>query len=233
MLRVLALFAAIGVTAAAFWLTDPDGGKVNTSGNAGDRPAPPPVATGPATASPTPAPATTPTRTPATPAPTVKPTPSKGPATAPRSPATRPQTKAADRPAMTYANTAAFTNISDGTSVERCERLSGRSSLAPTKTVFAVHRRTSPADGTYCFFYIDNYENGNVPPTWTTRIWFGSSPNGHRYDVFLVIMDVDDARQFWAANQVPDGSYADASAIPSGADVAAKVSVVQTGIADC
>ncbi|WP_203930516.1 hypothetical protein [Virgisporangium ochraceum] len=225
MLRVSVLLAAVVVTVAAYWLPGALDGRADSTG--GDRPATPPAAAGGATASPAP-PAGSPSGVPSAPPSTTAATPSGQPGGQPTVPGTT-----ATPPGRSYANTAAFTGISDGAAVDHCERVSGRSSVAPTKTLLTAHRRTSPSDGTYYFFYVDGAQNGNTPSTWTTRIWFGSSADGHLYTVYLLIMDVEEARRFWGGNKVANGSYADAAAIPPSAVVADELRVEQRGLADC
>jgi hypothetical protein len=136
-------------------------------------------------------------------------------------------------PLDTYANTAAFTNIAGGAMVNRCELVAGRADLVPTKTLLLAHRRSSPPSPTFYFFYVDNYVNGGVPPTWSSEVYFGSSDNSQRYDLYLLIMEVSAATSFWKAHVHHSGIYADALAIPATASVAVQLSVVQTGIADC
>lgn len=71
------------------------------------------------------------------------------------------------------------------------------------------------------------YKNGSVPASWNGVHFLGDQP-GQNYDLYLLIMDVDQGEAFWNAHDAADGSYAFADAIPPTAKVASQISVTQT-----
>jgi len=76
------------------------------------------------------------------------------------------------------------------------------------------------------------YKNGSVPASWSGVHYFGDQP-GQNYDLYLLIMDVDDGEAFWNAHVATDGSFAFADAIPSTAKIASQISVTQTTRDEC
>jgi hypothetical protein len=128
-----------------------------------------------------------------------------------------------------HRDTATFTNLHNGSSVKRCQAARIADSLVAGKTLLIAHRRTSPPDGTYYFEYAGPYSDGNVPASFGTVAYFGTAAD-QRYDLYLLIMDVNDARTFWESHRSSDGSFATSTSIPGTAGIAEKISVTQTDI---
>lgn len=179
-------------------------------------PAPPPSSRPPTTRSATPSP-THPRESHGT----------RGPSGTSRRPGTSPPTTGTTTQGP--SNRASVSSPGNGAQVSRCATVRGRADLAPTMTIMIGHRRTSPADGTYYWNYIDR--NGNVPPQWTAQTFFGDEV-GHRYELILVVITVDQAERFWNQHAQNDGSFATSTSLPAGARVQARVNVTQT-VATC
>jgi len=155
---------------------------------------------------------------------TPNPPPSDRPSTAVTSQAAAsPSGGGGDLPARGKATIA---SPKDGATVDQCFHLTGAASLDSGKTMLFAKMRTSPPDQTWYFDFVGPYRNGFVPPRWSATEYLGTT-SGQRYDVFLLVMDVAAADAFWKAHQSKDGSYAFATAIPSGAERAAVVRVLQ------
>jgi hypothetical protein len=145
--------------------------------------------------------------------------PSAGPTTAP------------SRVAALPAGIVRITEPADGAVVGRCTMVRGLANLDSGKTMIFAVNRTDPADATWYFQYVGSYPNGFVPAQWTGTVYLGSAAN-QSYDVFLLVMDVPSAKDFWTRYKSADGSFASASAMPQGTAPAAHIHVRQGTAAD-
>jgi hypothetical protein len=66
-----------------------------------------------------------------------------------------------------------------------------------------------------------------VPRSFQTVKYFGTAVD-QKYDFYLLIMDVGDARTFWASHVSSDGSFATSGSIPGNSETAEKINVTQT-----
>ncbi|WP_173069420.1 hypothetical protein [Phytohabitans houttuyneae] len=168
---------------------------------------------------------------PSTEAPTVRPPRTPG-RTAP-SRSTKPNGPPTPSPSASPSptNTARITNIQENDSVSTCERVTGRADVEASKALFLVHRRVSPSSDTYYFYYVSGSRDGGVGRTWSSEMRFGTAA-GQSYELLLLIIDVDDARDFWNSHQVDD-FYAAANSLPAGSKQAHRLGVRQTDATDC
>jgi hypothetical protein len=219
----LELFAQGGLV----WANDPGGPNAVAVEPGGDtlsliKYAPPKPTPKP---TPTPAPSVTHTTTP-------PPTPTSRPPSVPKSakPApgpTKPKPGPTGSPAPPPAR-ASFSNLHNGQEVGKCAPASGSASMPKTDTLLLAVRRTDPP-GDYYFTYAAS-RNGNVK-SFDTTVYFGDAAD-QSYRVHLLIMDVDDARQFYDSHAQQGGDYAVSSSLPARAKRADSASVRQT-TTDC
>ena len=124
------------------------------------------------------------------------------------------------------SETASFSNIHDGATVGKCEKVNGKVDIAPDETLMIAHLRTSPPDGTY-YVYWAGPRDGEKSRTWSTDAYFGSDKD-QSYRFYLLIVKVDEAQAFFSAHSA--GSYAYANHLPG--RIAQAITVHQT-IPDC
>lgn len=124
---------------------------------------------------------------------------------------------------------ASFSDIRDGQEVGRCEPAQGSATLPKDDTLLLAVRRTSPPSADYYFTYAAA-RDGDVDG-FDTKAFFGSEID-QSYRIYLLIMNVDEARQFYNDEARQDGDFAVATYIPSEAERADSASVRQTSL-DC
>jgi hypothetical protein len=129
------------------------------------------------------------------------------------------------------AGTVQITSHVDGQVVDRCERFSGLANLEPTKTMLFAKNRAEPPDTDWYFDFVGGYRNGFVPANWTGTMYFGTATR-QSYDLFILVMDVQEAERFWSEHQSADGQSAMSKTRPSIAP-AAHVRVRQGTLDDC
>jgi hypothetical protein len=125
-----------------------------------------------------------------------------------------------------------ITDPANGGMVDRCAQVKGRANLDSGKTMLFAVNRTEPVDTNWYFGYVGAYSNGFVPADWSGTVYFGSASR-QSYDVFILVMDVPAAKDFWNKHKSADGSFAAAPALPQGVPQAAHVHVQQGTTDDC
>jgi hypothetical protein len=124
---------------------------------------------------------------------------------------------------------ASFSDIHDGQEVGRCEPVRGGATLPEDDTLLLAVRRTDPPDDRYFFTYAASRKGG--VKGFDTKVFFGDTA-GQSYHVYLLIMNVDDADEFYSGHSQHGGDFAVSTAIPSQAKRADAASVRQTST-DC
>jgi TIR domain-containing protein len=125
-----------------------------------------------------------------------------------------------------------ITTPADGAVVDKCARINGQTNLDSGKTILFAVNRTEPVDPTWYFGIVGSYLNGFVPADWSGTAYFGSATR-QSYDLFVLVMDVQAAKDFWNKHKSTDGSYAAAPTLPQGVVPAAHVHVRQGTTDDC
>jgi hypothetical protein len=234
------------------WVNDPGGpGAVAVASDGRMLPmvkyaSPPPAPT----SAPTPHPVTSPpparhppssrppsSRPPTSPTPTSRPPTSPPPASHPTRPPAGGRTKPTPTPTRTKTRTpppapverASFADFHDGQEVGYCEPARGSASIPADDTLLIAVRRTDPPSPDYYFTYAAD-PKGDVSGFDSTA-YFGHEVD-QSYRIYLLIMNVDDAREFYDGVAQHHGDFAVATHIPSSAKRADSASVRQTTL-DC